>query len=64
MDSEVAKACDRGIVETLNTDNLKAMVTECLGAFNPNKTDGRPEPPAGCTGDCGSCGAEGCGSRQ
>ena len=64
MDSEVAKACDRGMVETLNTDNLKAMVTECLGAYNPNKTDGRPEPPAGCTGDCGSCGQEGCGSRQ
>ena len=64
MDSEVAKACDRGMIETLNTDNLKAMVTECLGAYNPNKTDGRPEPPAGCTGDCGSCGAEGCGSRQ
>ena len=64
MDSEVAKACDRGMVETLNTDNLKSMVTECLGAYNPNKTDGRPEPPAGCTGDCGSCGAEGCGSRH
>ena len=64
MDSEVAKACDRGMIETLNTDNLKAMVTECLGAYNPNKTDGRPEPPAGCTDDCGSCGAEGCGSRQ
>ena len=64
MDSEVAKSCDRGMVECLNTDNLKAMVTECLGAYDPNKTDGRPEPPAGCTGDCGSCGAEGCGSRH
>lgn len=64
MDSEVAKSCDRGMVECLNTDALKAMVTECLGAYNPNKTDGRPEPPAGCSGDCGSCGVEGCGSRQ
>ncbi len=64
MDSEVARNCDRGMVECLNTDALKTMVTECLGAYNPNKTDGRPEPPAGCTGDCGSCGTEGCGSRH
>ena len=64
MDSEIARTCDRGMAECLNTDALKAMVTECLGAYNPNKTDGRPEPPAGCTGDCGSCGVDGCGSRQ
>ena len=64
MDPEVAHLCDRGMAECLKTEELKGIVTECLGAYNPNKTDGRPEPPAGCSGDCSSCGTEGCGSRH
>ncbi len=63
MNPAVARACDMGQVETLNTENLAAMVTECLGAFNPNKNDGMPKPE-GCTGDCSGCGVDGCGSRQ
>lgn len=63
MDSEIARACDRGMAECLDTSALSGMAEACLKADNPNKQDGMPKPE-GCSGSCESCGVEGCGSRQ
>ena len=63
MDPEIARACDRGMAECLDTSALSGMAEACLKADNPNKQDGMPKPE-GCSGSCESCGVEGCGSRQ
>lgn len=64
INPKIAAACDRGMIELFEGDWLDNMVDACLKADNPNKHDGMPEPPEGCTGSCESCGVEGCGSRQ
>lgn len=64
IDSKIAKACDAGKVEELRQGWLDNMISSCLAASNPNKHDGMPAAPEGCTHDCGSCGVDGCGSRQ
>lgn len=63
MNPEIASLCDLGMIEGHNEDGLKTMVQACLKADNPNKHDGNPEPPEGCTHDCSTCGAD-CSSRQ
>ena len=63
MDPEVADACDRGDIESVERPELDSMVNACLEAENPNKHDGMPEPPEGCTHDCSTCNAD-CNSRQ
>lgn len=64
MDSKIAAACDRGMIELFEGDWLDNMVDACLKADNPDKHDGMPPAPEGCTGSCESCGVEGCGSRK
>lgn len=64
INPKIAAACDRGLIELFEGNWLDAMVDVCLAADNPNKHDGMPEAPEGCTGSCDSCGVEGCGSRQ
>ncbi|MBQ5955813.1 MAG: P-loop NTPase, partial [Firmicutes bacterium] len=64
IDMAVAKAMDEGTIEFVDRPELDSLVVECLNADNPDKHDGYPEPPEGCTHDCSSCGVEGCGSRQ
>lgn len=64
INPKIAAACDRGMIELFEGDWLDNMVDACLKADNPNKHDGMPEPPEGCSGSCESCGVEGCGSRQ
>jgi hypothetical protein len=64
INPKIAGACDRGLIELFEGDWLDVMVDVCLAAYNPNKRDGMPEAPEGCSGSCDSCGVEGCGSRQ
>ncbi|MBQ8563994.1 MAG: Mrp/NBP35 family ATP-binding protein [Firmicutes bacterium] len=64
INPKIAAACDRGLIELFEGNWLDTMVDVCLAADNPNKHDGMPEAPEGCTGSCASCGVEGCGSRQ
>lgn len=64
MDPEIARACDRGMVECLDAALLETIIGACLKAENPNKHDGRPEPPQGCSGSCESCGIADCESRN
>ena len=64
LDMAVAKAMDEGTIEMIDRPELDSLVFECLNADNPDKHDGYPEPPEGCTHDCSSCGVEGCGARQ
>ena len=65
MNPKIAAACDKGMIELFEGNWLDGMVEACLKADNPNKQDNTNQAaPEGCTGDCSSCGAEGCGSRQ
>lgn len=64
IDTEIAKSCDRGMIECVDTSELDGVVETCLKAENPNKHDGMPQPPEGCNGNCSSCGADGCASRK
>jgi Mrp family chromosome partitioning ATPase len=64
MDSEVAKACDKGMAESLNTDKLSNVVDACLKAENPNKKDVTMQSPGSCNGGCSGCGNSGCSSRK
>ena len=64
MNTKIAAACDKGMIELFDGDWLDGMVEACLAADNPDKHDGMPQPPEGCSGSCSSCGVEGCGSRQ
>ena len=64
MNTKIAAACDKGMIELFDGDWLDGMVEACLAADNPDKHDGMPQPPEGCSHDCSSCGVEGCGSRQ
>ncbi len=64
VNPKIAAACDRGMIELFEGDWLDEMVDACLKADNPNKHDGAPQVPEGCSGSCESCGVEGCGSRQ
>jgi len=64
MNPEVAKLVDQGKIEEFDGKDLDDMVAACFRAFNPNKHDGMPEPPEGCTHDCSTCGVEGCGSKH
>ncbi len=63
MNMKIAAACDKGMIELFEGNWLDNMVQACLAADNPDKHDGMPQPE-GCTGNCSSCGAEGCGSRH
>lgn len=63
MDPEIARSCDRGMAECIETEALKELAEKCLQADNPDKHDGMPKPE-GCSGSCESCGVEGCGSRK
>lgn len=64
MNMEIASACDKGMIEDYECEGLHKMVDACLTADNPDKHDGMPKPPEGCTGNCSSCGADGCASRH
>ena len=64
MNTRVAAACDKGTIELFDGDWLDGMVEACLAADNPDKHDGMPQPPEGCTGSCESCSVDGCGSRK
>ena len=64
INQKIAAACDKGMIELFDGDWLDNMVEACLAADNPDKHDGMPQPPEGCSGSCSSCGVEGCGSRQ
>ena len=64
INPKIAAACDRGVIELFEGNWLDTMVDMCLAAYNPNKRDGMPEPPEGCSGSCDSCGVDGCGSRH
>ena len=64
MNMKIAAACDKGMIELFEGNWLDGMVQACLAADNPDKHDGMPQPPEGCTGNCSSCGTEGCGSRH
>ena len=64
INQKIAAACDKGMIELFEGDWLDNMVEACLAADNPNKHDGMPQAPEGCTHDCSSCGVDGCGSRQ
>lgn len=64
MNTRIAAACDKGTIELFDGDWLDGMVEACLAADNPDKHDGMPQPPEGCTGSCESCGVDGCGSRK
>lgn len=63
MNPELAKAVDSGNIEKYDVSDLDDMVAACFRAMNPNKHDGMPEPPEGCTHDCSTCSAD-CGSRK
>lgn len=63
LNPEVAKSCDRGMVECLDITELSHMAQACMKAENPNKHDGMPLPE-GCDGGCSSCNVEGCQSRK
>ena len=52
----------RGKAEELTAEGLDNMVKACLAADNPNKHDGMPQAPEGCTHDCSSCGSS-CSER-
>ena len=64
MNTKIAAACDKGMIELFDGDWLDNMVEACLAADNPDKHDGMPQPHEGCTGSCESCGVDGCGSRK
>ena len=64
MNTRIAAACDKGMIELFDGDWLDGMVEACLAADNPDKHDGMPQPPEGCTGSCESCSVDGCGSRK
>lgn len=64
INPEIAKSCDRGMIECVATSELDNIVETCLKAENPDKHDGMPQPPAGCNGNCASCGEDGCASRK
>ena len=64
MNTKIAAACDKGMIELFDGDWLDNMVEACLAADNPDKHDGMPQPPEGCSGSCESCGVDGCGSRK
>ena len=64
MNTKIAAACDKGMIELFDGDWLDGMVEACLAADNPDKHDGMPHPPEGCSGSCESCGVDGCGSRK
>lgn len=64
MNIKISAACDKGMIELFDGDWLDNMVEACLKADNPNKHDGMPAAPEGCSGNCSSCGEEGCGSRK
>ena len=64
MNTRIAAACDKGTIELFDGDWLDGMVEACLAADNPDKHDGMPQPPEGCTGSCESCSVDGCGSRK
>ena len=64
INPSIAAACDRGKAEELTAEGLDNMVKACLTADNPNKHDGMPQAPEGCTHDCSSCGVDGCGDRK
>lgn len=64
MNQKIAAACDKGMIELFDGDWLDNMVEACLAADNPDKHDGMPGTPDGCSHDCSSCGVEGCGSRE
>ena len=64
MNTKIAAACDKGMIELFDGDWLDGMVEACLAADNPDKHDGMPQPPEGCSGSCESCGVDGCGSRK
>ena len=64
MNTKIAAACDKGMIELFDGDWLDGMVEACLAADNPDKHDGMPQPPEGCNGSCESCGVDGCGSRK
>ena len=64
MNTRIAAACDKGTIELFDGDWLDGMVEACLAADNPDKHDGMPQPPEGCTGRCESCSFDGCGSRK
>ena len=64
INQKIAAACDKGMIELFDGDWLDGMVEACLAADNPDKHDGMPQPPEGCSGSCESCGVDGCGSRK
>ncbi|MGN1334388.1 MAG: P-loop NTPase [Anaerovoracaceae bacterium] len=64
MNTKIAAACDKGMIELFDGDWLDSMVEACLAADNPDKHDGMPQHPEDCSGSCDSCGVEGCGSRK
>ena len=64
MNTKIAAACDKGMIELFDGEWLDNMVEACLAADNPDKHDGMPQPPEGCSGSCESCGVDGCGSRK
>ena len=64
MNTKIAAACDKGMIELFDGDRLDNIVEACLAADNPDKHDGMPQPPEGCSGSCESCGVDGCGSRK
>lgn len=64
MNRKIAAACDKGMIELFDGEWLDNMVEACLAADNPDKHDGMPQPPEGCSGSCESCGVDGCGSRK
>ena len=64
MNTKIAAACDKGMIELFDGDWLDNIVEACLAADNPDKHDGMPQPPEGCSGSCESCGVDGCGSRK
>ena len=56
MNTKIAAACDKGMIELFEGDWLDGMVEACLAADNPDKHDGMPQPPEGCSGSCSTCG--------
>lgn len=64
MNTKISAACDKGMIELFDGNWLDGMVQACLAASNPDKHDGMPQVPEGCTGSCESCGIDGCSSRQ
>ena len=64
MNTRIAADGDKETSELFDGDWLDGMVEACLAADNPDKHDGMPQPPEGCTGSCESCSVDGCGSRK